>query len=302
MTPPPMATLTIVGDVHRSWRASDAEFLCASRPDLAMFVGDLGDEDVEMVREIARIEVPKVVLLGNHDAWQSCSNNAPTNNLLDCIEDLGDDHLAFAVRELPEAGISIVGARPFSWGDPNLRGAGVFRRLYGFHTMKQSAVRIVEAARRAQHRDLVILAHNGPMGLGRDSGDIWGKDFGRPGGDWGDRDLATALERIGDLGLRVRAVVAGHMHDRLLHPKGQRRKRFVRRFGTLFLNTAVVPRIRADGNGGQLSHFARMQVSRGEIRRVEEILVDENGRIRERSVPEFLDVAESIPLEGGDAG
>lgn len=254
-----------------------------------MFVGDLGDEDCDMVREVARLPVPKVVMLGNHDAWQSCSNNAPSHNLRESLDALGDDHLAFGVRELPSVGISVVGARPFSWGGPNLRGLGVYRQIYGFHTMRQSAVRIVDAARKAQHRDIVILAHNGPTGLGRSSRDIWGKDFGRPGGDWGDRDLEIALSRIADMGLRVRAVVAGHMHHQLVHPRGEQRTRFLRHGDTLFINPAVVPRVRADERGVQVSYFVELRLQAGECTGVEELWVDDRGEVCARSTPEFAE-------------
>ena len=61
------ATFTIVGDVHRWWRAADAAHLERQRPDLALFVGDLGDEDLEIVQRILAVQVKKAVLLGNHD-------------------------------------------------------------------------------------------------------------------------------------------------------------------------------------------------------------------------------------------
>ena len=32
------------------------------------------------------------------------------------LDVLGADHIAYAVREVPAAGVSVVGARPFSWG------------------------------------------------------------------------------------------------------------------------------------------------------------------------------------------
>lgn len=38
-------------------------------PDLAIFVGDFGNEDVEIVKKVADLELPKAVILGNHDAW-----------------------------------------------------------------------------------------------------------------------------------------------------------------------------------------------------------------------------------------
>jgi uncharacterized protein (TIGR04168 family) len=288
MTPRAPATLTIVGDVHRHWRASDAEWLERSRPDLALFVGDLGDEDLEMGRAVAALRVPKMVMLGNHDAWQSFSRKQATRQLTDLIAALADDHLAYAVREVPGAGISVVGARPFSWGGDSLRSPELYDQLYGVHTHRQSAARIVAAARRAQHRDILVLAHNGPLGLSRDPGDIWGKDFGKPGGDWGDRDLALALARIAEMGLRVQMVVAGHMHDGLVHPRGAQRTRFVRQNGTLFVNPAVVPRVRDAAGRGAEGYFVRTRWSEGRCVAIEEVWVDEQGTER-HAPPRFVD-------------
>src|SRR5690606_17990013 len=75
------ATLVAIGDIHRCWREVDAVYLERSQPDLAMFVGDLGDEDVEMVRRIADLSVNKAVILGNHDAWQSFAKKEVTEKL-----------------------------------------------------------------------------------------------------------------------------------------------------------------------------------------------------------------------------
>jgi uncharacterized protein (TIGR04168 family) len=280
----PPAAITIVGDIHRWWRSADATFLERSRPALSMFVGDLGDEDVEMAERIAGIPVEKVVILGNHDAWQSFGRRTSTEKLRNVLAAFGDDHIAYAVREVPAAGVSVVGARPFSWGGQSLRSPELYDEIYGVHTMRQSAAAIVDAARNAQHRDLVILAHNGPLGLGEAPDDIFGKDFGKPGGDWGDYDLALALQRITGYGLRVRAVVAGHMHHRLVHPRGAMRRRFVRRGGTLFLNAAHVPRIEKDADGSELGHFLRTHWQDGECLGIEEVWVDVHGDER-RATP-----------------
>lgn len=285
-----------MGDVHRWWRAGDAAFLERTHPQLTLFVGDLGDEDVEMVRRIAALSVPKVVMLGNHDAWQSFGRKEPTANLRSILEVLGDDHLAYAVREVPAAGVSVIGARPFSWGGPSLRSPELYDEIYGVHTMRQSAAAIVDAARHAQHRDLVLLAHNGPLGLGEQPADMFGKDFGKPGGDWGDRDLALAIQRIEGMGLRVRAVIAGHMHHKLVHPRGALRTRFARRGGTLFLNAAFVPRVRADGQGDECSHFLRTHWRHGECTRLEEVWVDVHGGVREIVPVEVLELAGSAPV------
>ena len=266
-----------------------------------MFVGDLGDEDVEMVGRIADLPIEKAVILGNHDAWQSFGRKVSTEKLRESLDILGDDHLAYAVREVPSAGISVVGARPFSWGGPSLRSPELYDEIYGVHTMRQSAAAIADAARNALHRDIVILAHNGPMGLGDASHDIFGKDFGKPGGDWGDRDLALAIQRIEGMGLRVRAVIAGHMHHRLAHPRGELRTRFVRRGGTLFLNAAYVPRIQRTEHG-ELAHFLRCYWRNGECHGVEEVWVDLHGDVRETFEVEIVDLAEPAPIvdEAGD--
>jgi len=286
----------VVGDVHRWWRSADSVYLERSAPDLTLFVGDLGDEDVEMVRGIAALPVRKAVMLGNHDAWQSFGRRVATTKLRESLELLGDDHLAYAVREVPAAGVSVVGARPFSWGGPSLRSPELYDEIYGIHTMRQSAAAIVDAARHAQHRDLVILAHNHPLGLGAEPTDICGKDFGKPGGDWGDRDLALAIQRIEGFGLRVRAVIAGHMHHRLVHPRGGLRTRFVRRGETLFLNAAYVPRVRQDEDGTELSHFLRTRWSRGECVAIDEVWVDVHGNVREVVPAPVVDLEGLAPV------
>lgn len=282
------ASLAIVGDVHRHWRREDGHWLERTRPDLAVFVGDLGDEDLPMVRKIAKLQVPKAVILGNHDAYRSFSEKRPSEVLRSSLDALGDDHLAYGVRELPAAGISVIGARPFSWGGKSLRSPEIYEEFYGVGTHEESARMIVDAARSAQHRDLVVIAHNGPKGLSQEPHDIYGKDFGKPGGDWGDEDLQIALGRIADIGMRVRCVIAGHMHHRVI--RGGLRTRFLRRGDTLFVNPAVVPRHRRDrSDGSQLSHFMRMTWSRGELVDMDEVWIDSNLNERERWQPTIVD-------------
>jgi len=294
-TTPSPATIVAVGDIHGCWREADRSYLERAELALALFVGDLGDEDVQMVQRIADIDVPKAVLLGNHDAWRSFSEKQLSNELNTSLDILGEDHLAYDVRELPEAGVSVIGARPFSWGGQSLRSPDLYDELYGVRTMRQSAAAIVDAARSAKHRDLIILAHNGPTGLGSNPEDMYGKDFGKPGGDWGDYDLQLALQRIEGFDLRVRAVIAGHMHHRLLHPRGAERTRFIRRNGTLFANCAVVPRVVREKGGEDLSYFLRMHWQGGECLAIEEVWVDTHGDEKIARAPIIADVAEPAP-------
>ncbi len=265
----------VVGDLHSNWSDADRRIVENGGFDLVAFVGDLGDEDVAVVRSVANLAAPKVVMLGNHDAWQSFSNKYPTARLRQILQVLGEFHLAYGIYELPAAGISLIGARPFSWGGPDLRSPEVYDDLWGIRTMRQSARRIADLATQAQHKDLVILAHNGPLGLSQQPSDIYGKDFGkRPGGDWGDRDLALALDYLREDGYRVRAVIAGHMHHALNPPHGGHRSRFIRHDGTLHLNCAVVPRIRPHKETGILRYFLRTRWADGQLVDVEEVWID----------------------------
>jgi uncharacterized protein (TIGR04168 family) len=284
------ASLIVVGDVHRYWRASDTDFIENGDQDYALFVGDLGDEDVDIVETVARIKTRKAVILGNHDAWRSFSEKYVTDALNKSLRLLGDDHIAYDNREWYEGGLSIVGARPFSWGGKSLRSLEVYEELYGVIDHEQSADRIVECARQAQHREVMILAHNGPTGLSMETHDIWGKDFGKsPRGDWGDEDLEIAIDRIKGLGLNVPLVVAGHMHHKLITPRGAFRTRFLRYGDTIYVNAAVVPRIKRLSDGVVVSYFLRIVCANGKVDRFEELWVDPEGKIRENTAPRIME-------------
>lgn len=283
-------SILVVGDVHKEWRTADTEFLERKTQDLTLFVGDLGDEDVDMVRTIANIGVRKAVMLGNHDAWRSFSEKRITPNLQESLEILGEDHLAYDLTEWPEAQMSIVGARPFSWGGPSLRSPEVYSELYDVRSHRESAERIVEVARQAQHRDIIILAHNGPTGLSMETHDIWGKDFGKsPRGDWGDEDLELAIDHIKSLGIRVRLVIAGHMHHRLITPRGAFRTRFLRHGNTVYINAAVVPRHRCLSNGSVVSHYLKVHCEEGKLDTFQEIWVDIKGKVRDKHSPKVME-------------
>ena len=96
----------------------------------------------------------------------------------------------------------------------------------------------------ARGERIVVLAHDGPKGLGAARDAIFGCDFRAEAGDWGDSDLAIALDRALDAGRPVVAVVAGHMHH-ALRGGGTRAWQATRR-GVLHVNAAV-PRVTEQG-------------------------------------------------------
>ncbi|KAJ8562216.1 hypothetical protein K7X08_011507 [Anisodus acutangulus] len=68
--------------------------------------GDFGNENMDVVRSIADLEITKAVILGNHDAWNTQKFSGS----------LGDEHVGYRRMDLPMLKLSIVGGRPFSCG------------------------------------------------------------------------------------------------------------------------------------------------------------------------------------------
>ena len=57
--------LALVGDVHGAWSSEeDAEALAWLGADVVLLVGDFGEEDLKLVREVASLPMPKAVVLG----------------------------------------------------------------------------------------------------------------------------------------------------------------------------------------------------------------------------------------------
>ncbi|KAJ6746177.1 hypothetical protein OIU74_028776 [Salix koriyanagi] len=215
------ARIAVVGDVHDDWNLEeDSKALQLLQPDLVLFTGDFGNENVELVQSIADLNLPKVVILGNHDAWKtqhfSGKRKDGVQRQLEC---LGEEHI---FRR------SLLSAR------------------YGVQDMDASTDRIYNAALGTPEDHMVIfLAHNGPTGLGSNLNDICGKDWVFGGGDHGDPDLAQAISRVKETTkINTPLVVFGHMHKELAYGNGLRKMIVVGADKTIYLNGAIVPRVR----------------------------------------------------------
>jgi uncharacterized protein (TIGR04168 family) len=133
--------------------------------------------------------------------------------------------------------------------------------------MAVSCRRLRELVDSAPSDELLVLAHNGPSGLGAAKTDLWGCDFREQGGDWGDSDLAEALGHARSAGKRVLAVVAGHMHTHAR--RGQVRDWQLRKAETLYVNPARVPRIFEDARGKYRYHVVlELDAERAHVREV----------------------------------
>lgn len=256
--------LALIGDIHGLWQEGiDDVALSWLGADLAVFVGDYGEEDVELVGALARCSHPKLVMLGNHDAWfnltargrqrarmRTLLGNTP-NGVQQQLQTLGTDHIGFSSHALPHRRISVVGARPFSKGGPRWGDVKEFySETYGVKTLSESADRIVGCAlHEPEGHALVVVGHNGPSGLGSHCHDICGVDWMAGEGDHGDPDLEDAIRQVQLNERHVALVLFGHMHHVLKGGRLRNMAAIAPHSGTVFLNCAQVPRIRGVSRG-----------------------------------------------------
>jgi uncharacterized protein (TIGR04168 family) len=247
--------IAIVGDVHDQWEDADAIALHHLGVDLVLFVGDFGNESVELVRQLAAVDLPKAAIFGNHDAWYTASDwgrsKSPYDPLLEDrvqqqIDLLGTSCVGYGKLDFPQFNLTVVGSRPFSWGGSQWKYSDFYESRFGIDCFAASTQRIVENAHSASGEHLIIIGHNGPTGLGEEPESICGKDWGEPflGGDYGDPDLADAIAILKSEGRSIPLVTFGHMHHKLRHTKDRLRQPIViSPDGTIYLNAARCPRI-----------------------------------------------------------
>ena len=102
--------IDIAGDLHGSWSQDDLDLLLALNPDGVLFVGDLSDGDLRIVRAISKISIPTSVILGNHDRGKDGSGEI----LKAQLDLLGDKNCAWKLSKWKLNELSVVGARPCS--------------------------------------------------------------------------------------------------------------------------------------------------------------------------------------------
>lgn len=249
-------TIALVGDVHDAWDADDPVALQHLGVDLVLLVGDFGNEAVEVVRQIVEMPLPKAVILGNHDAWYSASewgmkkspyDHTKEDRVQQQLDLLGNVHVGYSKLDFAQFNLSVVGARPFSWGGSEWKNSEFYQTRYGVGSFEESTARIVKAADAATGESIIFLGHCGPLGLGDRPDDPCGKDWHPPGGDHGDPDFAAAIAQTRALGKTIPLAVFGHMHHQLRYTKQTQRKRvMVDAAETVYVNAASVPRIRRD--------------------------------------------------------
>ena len=248
-----MIKIAVVGDVHGQWEVEDELALKSLGVDLVLFVGDFGNESVEIVSQVASLDLPKAIILGNHDAWFTASvwgrkkcpyDQKKEDRVQQQLDLLGEAYVGYGKLDFPQFNLSVVGSRPFSWGGPEWKNRQFLQARYGVTNFQESVERIVAAANQSAYDTLIFLGHNGPYGLGAKPEDCCGKDWQPLGGDFGDPDFAEAIALMRNGGKHIPLVTFGHMHHRLRHTRTRLRTRVD--WGsesTVYLNAACVPRI-----------------------------------------------------------
>ena len=275
-------TIAVVGDVHDRWSAADNLALQHLNIDLVLFVGDFGNEAVEVVREIAAVSIPKAVIMGNHDAWYSASSwgqqKAPydrskEDRVQQQLDLLGEAHVGFDKLDFSQFDVSVVGSRPFSWGGDTWRNSQFYRDRYSIKSFQESTEKIIASAQNAAHETLIFIAHNGPTGLGKTTESICGRDWKVEGGDYGDPDLTEAIAQVQSSGKSIPLVTFGHMHHELKNPRGKRRKIVEVRDKTVYLNAACVPRV-VDTPTGAKRSFSLVRMKDGIVQAISLVWLD----------------------------
>ncbi|KAJ8479923.1 hypothetical protein OPV22_023650 [Ensete ventricosum] len=281
--------IAVVGDVHDYWEfEEDSKALHFLQADLVLFTGmsislcDFGNENVELVRSISSLKFPKAAILGNHDCWTTQKfSEEKTDRVHLQLECFGDEHVGYCRLDFPMLKLCVLGGRPFSCGGDRLFRPKLLSSRYGVNDMEQSAKKIYEAALGTpEGHSVIVLAHNGPTGLGSTVSDICGRDWIFGGGDHGDPDLAQAISDLQrDTQIPIPLVVFGHMHKALAYGNGLRKMIAVGADNTIYLNAAIVPRVKhilVNGSGSSMEEQNQFQTS-------------ENGTVRAFTIVEFKD-------------
>jgi len=289
----PNCAIAVVGDVHDQWEEKDNACLGVLGADLALFVGDFGNEAVTVVKRVAALPLPKAVILGNHDAHYSASkrgrqkcpyDRAKEDRVQQQLDLLGECHVGYGKRDFPRFHLSVVGSRPFSWGGPKWRNGDFYQQRYGVSGFSDSTERIMSAVRETVYPTTIFLAHNGPQGLGENPHDICGRDWKPAGGDYGDRELANAIAQTRQLGKTIPLVAFGHMHHRLRCTTDYQRTSVIcDEQGTVYFNAACVPRI-VESEGQQLRQFFLVSLRGAAVQEIRSVWVGEDGAIAQEEI------------------
>lgn len=273
----PPIVLVVFGDIHGHWDEADDAFYPTYPADVFLWTGDLtGLKHLDaLLRRLSAISPHVYGVLGNHDGAHTphviaealgrdvlCRvfAGAHTERVRALTTQLGRHHLGFARQDLPQWEVSLIGMRPHSTGGARLHFPRALSQVYGVDDPTAAHRVNIDAA---QHDDLILIGHNGPLGLGDRPTSPFGIDFRSGGGDLGDPDYRAAIDHAQATGRRVCLAIGGHMHDRL-HRRSRHlgsRELIGQVEGVPVLNACRVPRI-DKRRSGQRHHHTECHLDR----------------------------------------
>ena len=272
--------VAVIGDLHSAWEVEDVGYFQRAGYPVMLVTGDLGhagsNDGRGIARSFAQLAPRVLVMPGNNDAAdyphiraELTYRRARADLLPDAV---AEGHSIAPSREAAELcgyslhplqlndfAFNVVACRPFSMGGPELAFPQALARLHEVHSMRDSTERLCALVDQATRDPLVFLAHNGPLGLGAQPEDIWGRDFHPEAGDWGDPDLRAAVVYAQQQGRKVLAVVAGHMHWAVSGRERVERRWQLHKDGVLYVNAARVPRVFRH-EGRMVRHHVHLQL------------------------------------------
>ena len=240
-----------------------------------LFIGDISDGSIKVIKKINIIKIPTFVILGNHDRGKDSSGET----LLKQIRVLGEKYCAWELRIFNNQ-VNILSGRPCSSGGGYYLSKEV-KAVYGPISEEDSVKKIINASKEIlDDLPLIIMSHSGPSGLGSEPSSICGKDWKLPSLDWGDRDLSVAISSIQKKRF-IDLVVFGHMHNSLSRNLGLRQMFKVDNKGTAYLNAAVVPRYKTNEDGKLFINFSWVEFEEKKLKHVSHRWYSETGRLCE---------------------
>ena len=139
----------------------DVSILSKNNPDIVIFVGDISEGNIKILKKINSLEIPSFVMLGNHDRGHDKTGEL----LLKQIRILEDKYCGWKLKIFNNQ-LNIIGARPCSSGGGYFLSKEMIG-VYGPLTEEDSVKRIISCYENARiELPLIIIAHSGPSGLG----------------------------------------------------------------------------------------------------------------------------------------
>lgn len=274
-----MFRIGVLGDIHTYIDTADVALFNSTAYDLLLVTGDLGNfrdgEALATAVTLSQLTCPTLLIPGNHDllsmpqflaelrgpeALKQLTARGQAGRVAALTAALGPITTGGYSRHVfrtASGALTVIVARPFSFGGPSLACRAYLTATYGVDSLDASAAKLCALVDQTDTRDLLFLAHNGPTGLGNTADALWGCDFRPELGDFGDLDLRSAIDYAQATGRRVCAVVAGHMHHALL--TGGQRRWLAQDDGITYVNAARVPRI-FTRDGQRLRHHVRLDI------------------------------------------